>query len=375
MTANLDRASYVARRRQITRDSTIDANVFGPAFLAAIVECSSDAIVGKDLSGTILSWNQGAEAIFGYTADEMVGQSVQRLFPPDRLGEEDSIVERIRRGERVETFETVRRRKDGVDFPASVTISPIRDATGAVVGASKILRDVSEQHRINRELRDAKAELEQVVAERTRALAERDLLLREVYHRVKNNLQVVDGLLLMGALKVGDPDARQALNEVRSRVLALGLVHQQLMGSSDLSTFDLGPFLRELSGNLIDGAASERVTLTVDAHPVRVGMDFAIPLGLLVTELVTNSLKHAFSDRGGQITVTLRAASDGWVQLEVADDGRGFVASATPSASPARAGSGSAIIARLVAQLGGRLSVRSEAGTCTQILLPLPGSP
>lgn len=263
----------------------------------------------------------------------------------------------------------MRRRKDGSDFPASVTISPIRDAQGAVVGASKILRDISERHKADLELKLAKADLERVVQERTKALEERSLLLREVYHRVKNNLQVVDSMLMIQALKITDPEARKALTELRSRVFALGLVHQQLMESSDLRTFEIGPFLADLSANIIDSVADDRVSLTVDASPLQVGLDFAVPLGLLVTEIVTNSLKHAFPDGSGQIAVQLRVDTGKQVVLTVADNG---VGRAGDVQAPAKPGSGSSIINKLVAQLTGQIAVHSDAGTKTEIILPLP---
>ena len=127
--------------------------------LAAIVESSDDAIVSKDLNGTITSWNQGAERVFGYTAEEAVGQSITIVIPPDRLGEETFVLGQIREGRRVEHFETVRRRKDHTLLDVSVTVSPIRDATGAIVGASKIARDISDQKRTEAELRDVQHRL------------------------------------------------------------------------------------------------------------------------------------------------------------------------------------------------------------------------
>src|ERR1041384_5255460 len=105
--------------------------------LAAIVESSDDAIVSKDLNGIITSWNRGAERVFGYTSEEAVGHSITMLIPPDRLSEEDIVLSKIRRGERVEHFETIRVRKDGRLVEVSVTVSPIRDADGTIVGASK----------------------------------------------------------------------------------------------------------------------------------------------------------------------------------------------------------------------------------------------
>ncbi|HUR63261.1 MAG TPA: PAS domain S-box protein [Candidatus Thermoplasmatota archaeon] len=122
-----------------------------PNLLAAIVDFSDDAIVTKDLRGMVMSWNNGAERIFGYTAAEMVGQSIVRLFPPDRVGEEASILARIQRGERVDHFETKRVRKDGTVIDVSVTISPLFDASGTLVGASKIARDITERKQSERE--------------------------------------------------------------------------------------------------------------------------------------------------------------------------------------------------------------------------------
>ncbi|MBI5800154.1 MAG: PAS domain S-box protein [Verrucomicrobia bacterium] len=115
------------------------------AFFSAIVSSSNDAIVSKDLNGTITSWNPSAERIFGYLAEEAIGEPIQLLFPPDRLDEEARIIERIKAGERVEHFETIRKRKDGTLINVSLTISPIRNANGRIVGASKIARDITDR--------------------------------------------------------------------------------------------------------------------------------------------------------------------------------------------------------------------------------------
>jgi PAS domain S-box-containing protein len=133
------------------------------AHLAAIVESSDDAIISKTTAGTVTSWNKAAERTFGYSADEIIGRHISMLFPPDRLGEEDQILARIAKGERVEHFETVRRRKDGVDFPVSLTISPIRNEAGAIIGASKIARDISRRHKANVALQMSENRFRQVV--------------------------------------------------------------------------------------------------------------------------------------------------------------------------------------------------------------------
>ncbi len=127
--------------------------------LAAIVESSDDAIISKDLNGVITSWNRGAEKLFGYTADEAIGQSITMLIPPERLAEEDMVLGHIRRGERIEHFDTIRRRKDGSLVPISLTVSPIRDAAGTIVGASKIARNVADRKRIEDELQGLQSRL------------------------------------------------------------------------------------------------------------------------------------------------------------------------------------------------------------------------
>ena len=471
-------------------------------YLAAIVDSSNDAIVGKDLDGWIRSWNPAAETILGYSAEEAIGCNITMLFPPERLAEEVAIADRIRRGKRVEHHETERRCKDGRTLPVSLTISPIRDAQGVIVGASKILQDISAQreaqraltlseaefrasfegaavgkvlaepesrrilranhalatmlgleprqmvgrtmseftwpedrdqdaaeyavllsgdsdahvreqrflrqdgtpiwirlsatlarapdsvqpflaviaiedidarYRAQAELLDAKLALETVVEERTAALNQRNLLIQEVYHRVKNNLQIVDGLLLMQALRIDDTAARTAVLGLRARVFALGLVHQQLMGSPDLKTFDIASFLGELAHNLIDGGANDAVSITVDACAVEVGLDFAVPLGLLVTELVTNSLKHAFADGSGKIAVILKPDGDRLLSLTVSDDGRGQPHSdGVWTDRSRRTGLGATIVKSLVTQLEGAITIATDRGTTTEIRMPLP---
>jgi two-component system, LuxR family, sensor kinase FixL len=144
--------------------------------LAAIVESSDDAIVGKNLTGVVTSWNRGAEAMFGFAAGEIIGQSITRIIPPDRIDEEASILDRIRRGERVDHFETDRQRKDGTVFPVSISVSPIHDDLGTIIGVSKIARDLSASHRTHRELQ------------------RREVLLRSILDTIADAFIVIDGL-------------------------------------------------------------------------------------------------------------------------------------------------------------------------------------
>jgi PAS domain S-box-containing protein len=235
------------------------------------------------------------------------------------------------------------------------------------------IQDIDTQHKAEIALRTAKQELEQVVQERTNALGQRDLLLREVYHRVKNNLQLVDSLLMMQRRKIDDPQAREALLSLRGRIFALGLVHQQLMGSADLKTFDIVPFLDDLSKNILEGGGTSGVDISVDACTLDVGLDFAVPLGLLVTELVTNSLKHAFPDGTGLISVVLRNDAGGKLVLVVSDNGVGAPDSLANGETTR--GLGTRIVANLVAQLDGTLEIRNGVGMTTEVRLPMPARP
>ena len=170
--------------------------------LASIVESSDDAIISKDLDGIITSWNCGAERLFGYTAEEVIGKPVTILIPEDRMNEEPEILERIRRGERIDHYDTVRRRKDGSLIDISLTVSPLKDADGRIIGASKIARDITE---------------------RKRAQEQQKLLVNEMQHRIKNSLATIQAI------------ATQTLNQHAkerdafiARLHALGSAHDLL---------------------------------------------------------------------------------------------------------------------------------------------------
>jgi PAS domain S-box-containing protein len=152
------------------------------ARLAGIVEYSDDAIISKDLNGTILSWNKGAERIFGYTSGEIIGKPVTILIPSDRYEEETTILERIRLDQRIDHYETIRRRKDGKLLHISLTVSPIKDPNGNVIGASKVARDITDKVR-------AREELERVVSERTRSLREAIAQMEEFSYSVSHDLR------------------------------------------------------------------------------------------------------------------------------------------------------------------------------------------
>jgi PAS domain S-box-containing protein len=169
--------------------------------LASVIETSEDAIITKDLNGIITSWNKGAERVFGYSADEVIGKPISVLIPEDRHDEEPSILERLRKGQRIEHYETARRRKDGGIVDISLSVSPLADAGGRIVGASKIARDISERKR---------AEIRQ------------QMLVREMSHRVKNAFTVVNGIVGLSA-KYAKPE--ELVRDIRARLSALARAH------------------------------------------------------------------------------------------------------------------------------------------------------
>ncbi len=237
--------------------------------------------------------------------------------------------------------------------------------------------------KLHRSLREANETLECRVAERTieleasnqrlrRALDERNLLLREVYHRVKNNLQVIDGIIAIQTASLDKARPEELLNDLRHRINALGLVHQQLMTSSDLATFDIRPFLDELRTSLQTAGGAERngVEISVEADPLRVDLDFAIPLGLIVTELVQNALKHAFPDGRGGVLVRLKHHADDALLLSVQDDGNGYDRNA--GTLGIGHGLGLGIVEALVSQLEGEMTVFNAGGARVEVRMPRP---
>ncbi|HWK43668.1 MAG TPA: histidine kinase dimerization/phosphoacceptor domain -containing protein [Stellaceae bacterium] len=334
------------------------------------------AAVGKALvepvTRRILRANRAFAGMLGYEPAELIGHTAEEFTWPEDRASDAAEYARLVSGE-TETHVREKRykRRNGAPFwvRVSATLARVPESSHPILTVAAI-EDIDAWYTAEAELRAAKRDLEIVVDERTAALAQRDLLLREVYHRVKNNLQIVDSLLMMQARQLEDPLAKRALLGMRGRIYALGLVHHQLMGSADLKTFDVAPFLNELSTNLLEGSANGSVNLSVEAFPLDVGLDFAVPLGLVVTELVTNSLKHAFPEGTGNISVVLRPGTDGQMVLTVSDDGRGQLSGA-PSDRP-KTGLGIGIVKSLVAQLEGTMIVRNDNGMTTEIRTAMP---
>lgn len=205
--------------------------------LAAIVEFSADALIGRDINGIITSWNQAAEKMLGYTADEMIGQSNTPLIPADIANETPGILKQIRESGQSKHWETTRRCKDGRIIDVSATLSPVKDITGRVTGFSTIARDITETKKAQESIKTA--------------LAEKELLLKEIHHRVKNNMQVISSLLKMQAQFVTDEQTRQMLKESQDRIKSMSLVYNKLYQSADLACISIKEYAKELVNNLV----------------------------------------------------------------------------------------------------------------------------
>lgn len=288
------------------------------ARLAAIVASSDDAIVGKDLDGIIQSWNPAAEKLFGYSAAEAIGQSIEIVIPPDRPDEEPSILRKIRRGERIEHYEAPRLRKDGRSLDVSLTISPIKNRKGIIVGASKIARDISE---------------------RLEAERHRDMLLDEINHRAKNTLANVQSIAEQTLDSSPSPGTFK--DAFVSRLRALSLTHDLLTQGNwrgadleELVTRTLLPYQRE-----------DRSPWRAEGEKVQLNAKAVLAFGMILHELATNAAKYgALSTNAGNVEVTWQTQPDGDAN---ADDRLciSWVETGGPAVeAPARRGFGSRLI-------------------------------
>jgi len=437
--------------------------------LISIVESSEDAIISKDVDGIIRTWNSGAERLFGYTAREAIGRPVTILFPPGCEDEEPGILARIRRGERIQHYETVRRRKDGSVLDISLTVSPVRDDAGRIVGASKIARDITRRKEAERKLQESERQLKELLAaipaaiyttdaqgkityfneaavefsgrtpalgsdewcvtwklfhpdgtplphdqcpmaialregrpirdaeavaerpdgtrvpfipfptplrdssgkvvgainmlvdisERRQAETQQRLLLDELNHRTKNNMQMLQSLLYAAARTAHSEEARKVLNEASARIAAMAAAQRVLYGRTDASRFAAEEFLPAVCQTIrqllppdarIDCGASRGI----------LSNDVAMPLALILNELLTNAVKHGIKDHSKQGVRVSLTEQDRRLQLCVEDDGDGF-----DLESARKTSSGLQLVLGLARQLRGTLRVtRNPSRAC-----------
>jgi len=374
--------------RCLTRDATAENAARdrdeARAHLAAIVESSDDAIVSKSLEGIIQSWNRGAERLFGYRAAEVVGRSIALIIPEERLHEERQFLLRLRAGERIEHFETVRRRKDGRMVDVSLTISPVRDLTGRIIGASKIARDISSRRRFEEAQREADRR--------------KDEFLAMLAHELRNPLAPIRSSLdVLRLAPPGSEAADKARTIIERQVKQLVRLVDDLLEVSRASRgkIDLAREALDLAGVVANAmetsrpaieAARHKLSVTVPAEPLIVNGD-PVRLGQVIANLLNNSAKY--TDPGGEIAVSLRAEGREAV-LEVRDNGIGIEADMLPivfemftqlgrgmGRASGGLGIGLALAHKLVGLHGGRIEAASDGpgkGAVFTVRLPLVNS-
>ena len=323
---------YVAIRTVITERKQAEE---AASRLAAIVQSSDDAIVGKDLRGIVTSWNAGAEYLFGYRASEMIGQSITRIIPPERQAEEADILGRIGRGEIVRHFETVRLRKDGSALDVSVTVSPIKDPAGKVIGASKVARDITERRKAEDTIRQLNAGLEQRVIERTAALEaankELEAFSYSVSHDLRAPLRAVDGFSQAVLEDFGPqlPEAGQRyLLTIREGAQKMGALIDDLLTFSRLSRaalnkqeVDADKMVRGVIDDLRPLQEGRRIELRVGELPSCEGAPAL--LRQVWVNLVSNAFKYTQKREIAVVEIGCEPAPEG-VAYFVRDNGTGF---------------------------------------------------
>ena len=365
------------------------------AHLAAIVTSSSDAIVSKTLDGVITSWNATAERMFGYSAAEAIGQSITMIIPPDRLDEEREFLRRLRAGERIENFTTLRVRKDGHHISVALTISPIRDSSGRIIGASKTARDITERERLLAQEQTARARAEE-------ANRLKDEFLATVSHELRTPLNAILGWAQL--LRGGQMDherARHAVEVIERNARTQAQVIEDILDVSRIITGKLRLNVQALMPSAVIESALESVRPSAEAKGVRLSAVIDATAGpitgdhgrlqQIIWNLLSNSIK--FTPRGGRVEVRLERINS-HIEIVVSDTGEGIApeflphvfdrfrqADSTPSRESPGLGLGLAIVRHLVELHGGLVRAESMGkghGATFTIRLPLrallPGS-
>lgn len=315
--------------------------------LAAIVESSDDAILSKDVNGIITSWNGGAERLFGYREHEVIGKPVTILIPYDRQDEEPEILARIRRGERIDHYETVRQRKDGGLVDISLSVSPIVDPSGKVIGASKIARDISD---------------------RRRAEAQKDLLLGEMNHRVKNLFALAGGLVNLSAR--GATSVQDLVSDLQGKFLALSRAHSLTMSTANTDSdgiATLHALIAEVTELYNRNKNSER-RIVVTGPDIPLGRSAVTNMALLLHEFATNALKYgALAEPSGKVQIECSGQED---EVCIIWREAGVLSSA---GEPLTEGFGSRLARAAIGTLGGSFS-RDFTSRGLEIRLTVPQS-
>lgn len=312
----------------------------------SVVESSTDAIIITDNKMNIVSWNKGAEKIFGYEADEIVGKLITAIVPYEEEDEnfshdELTILEK--------PLEMEGLRKDGNKFPIEILINSW-NMDGETFYTS-FIRDITRRKIVEGKIKSS--------------LNEKEVLLKEIHHRVKNNMQIISSLISLQTDYADNEDTIKMFQDSKNRIRSMALIHEKLYQSEDISLIDFSDYIESLAGRLLEVyGVGRRITLKVNAEDIFLSIDSAIPCGLIINELVSNSIKHAFpEDKYGEVTIEMKGNDKKYV-LTVADNGVGFPDDVDYRDTESL---GLQIVQTLISQLRGEIDMVANGGTKFEI--------
>jgi two-component system sensor kinase FixL len=294
--------------------------------LAAIVESSNDPIISKTLDGFVTTWNKAAERLFGYAAREMIGRPITMVFPPDRMQEETAILAAIGRGEQLDRYESIRRHKDGRDIPVSVTISPIKDANGNIIGASKIIRDLTEQHAQARRIRALQSQLTHI----QRATELRHVTLALVHQlaqpitAISNYLNALRRMLALGKQERVAEAVRRIGEETERAAQTAQRIREYVKHDDMRIRFER---LQQVIDEFVDLASlsQEGVRITTRIHPMAsmVKIDKA-QIHQVLFQILSNAIEAMENRSQRELALRTRPADGGMLEISIADRGPGL---------------------------------------------------
>ncbi len=314
----------------------------------AVAESNVDAIIITDMNGTILFSNNSLEKIFGYSEEEIIGEQITILMP-DRYKEGHlNGLKRYKIGENSaigSTRKTNGLKKDGTEVPIEMSFSAYK--SGKEIYLSSVIRDISEREKAEKKIKTS--------------LKEKEILLKEIHHRVKNNLQIISSLLNLQKEYVDDEEALNVLLESQNRVKAMAIIHENLYQSNNLSYIKFDNYLEKLVSTLFYSYnKNEQIKSSIDVEDIKLNIDTAIPCGLIINELISNSLKHAFNDEEkGLIKIIVKKHYDGY-ELIVYDNGMGFPEDIDFKNTHSL---GLKLVNSLVDQINGQITMNQNQGT------------